>query len=170
MKRWKNLAFSPKISLLDEVFMAEEQRKLHEPVFDHNGNPYSPAQILALERAELTRIRVMRDAMILAERREQLVETELVVSQASAIFAACRQKLLLIPHTLSHRLAGKDHRSIHEALSDEIYKALREMAGFSNKVIKPDWQAGSSDDPFRQSTRPLPKASVKKRPRPSPAS
>jgi hypothetical protein len=78
--------------------------------------------------------------------------------QAAAIFAACRQKLLLIPHTLSHRLVGKDHRSIHEALSGEIHKALRELADFNQKVIKPDWQPGSSDDPFRQTTRPLPKA------------
>jgi hypothetical protein len=69
--------------------------------------------------------------------------------QAAAIFAACRQKLLLIPHTLSHRLVGKDHRSIHEALSGEIHKALRELADFNQKVIKPDWQPGSSDDPFR---------------------
>jgi hypothetical protein len=53
---------------------------------------------------------------------------------------------------------GKDHRSIHEALSGEIHKALRELADFNQKVIKPDWQPGSSDDPFRQTTRPLPKA------------
>jgi hypothetical protein len=86
----------------------EKPAKLHEPVLDHNGKPYSPAQILALERAELTRIRVLRNSMILAERREELVETELVTRQAAAIFAACRQKLLLIPHTLSHRLVGKD--------------------------------------------------------------
>jgi phage terminase Nu1 subunit (DNA packaging protein) len=136
----------------------EAPKKLHRPVFDHNGKAFSPAQILALERAELTRIRVKRDSMILAERREELIETELVIMQAAAIFAACRQKLLLIPHTLSHRLVGMDYRSIHEALSGEIHKALREMAGFDQKVIKPDWQPGSSEDPFCQVTRPLPKA------------
>jgi hypothetical protein len=36
------------------------------------------------------------------------------------------------------------------------------MADFDQKVIKPDWQTGSSDDPFRQTTRPLPKAGQKK--------
>jgi hypothetical protein len=143
--------------------MPTTDKKLHEPFLDHNGKPYSPAQILALERAELTRIRVLRDSMILAERREELIETELVIRQAAALFAACRQKLLLIPHTLSHRLVGKDHHSIHEALSGEIYKALRELADFDQKVIKPDWQPGSSDDPFRQTTRPLPKAVPAKR-------
>lgn len=96
--------------------------------------------------------------MILAERREQLIETEVVRRQAAAIFTGVRQKLLLIPHTLSHRLVGKDHKAIHEAITAEIYKALREMADFSQRVLKPDWQAGSSDDPFRQTTRPLPKA------------
>jgi hypothetical protein len=63
--------------------MPTNDKKLHEPVFDHNGKPFSPAQILALERAELTRIRVKRDAMILAERREELIETEVVIQQAS---------------------------------------------------------------------------------------
>jgi len=145
--------------------MAEEKPKLHEPVLDHNGNPFSPAQILALERAELTRIRVKRDAMILAERREELVEMAVVQRQAAALFAACRQKLLLIPHTLAHRLVGQDHRTIHDAITLEIHKALKEMADFDQKVIRPEWQAGSSDDPFRQSTRPLPKArsAVRKR-------
>jgi phage terminase Nu1 subunit (DNA packaging protein) len=137
----------------------EKKQKLHEPVLDHNGKPFSPAQILALERAELTRLRVMRDAMILAERREELIEMAVVQRQAAAMFAACRQKLLLIPHNLSRRLVGQDHRTIHDAITSEIHKALREMADFDQKVIKPEWQAGSSDDPFRQSTRP----SVRKR-------
>src|SRR5258708_37130119 len=96
--------------------------------------------------------------MNLAERREQLIETEVVRRQAAAICTGVRQKLLLIPHTLSHRLVGKDHQAIHEAITAEIYKALREMADFSQKVLKADWQPGSSDDPFSQTTRPLPKA------------
>ena len=143
--------------------MRSTDKKLHEPILDHNGKPYSPAQILALQRAELTRIRVMRDAMILAERREELIEMDVVTRQAAAMFAAVRQKLLLIPHTLSHRLVGKDHKAIHDAITSEIHKALREMADFDQKVIKPDWQSGSSDDPFRQTTRPFPKAVPAKR-------
>src|SRR4029077_12388848 len=137
----------------------EKKKKLHEPVLDHKGKPFSPAQILALERAELTRLRVMRDAMILAERREELIEMAVVQRQAAAMFAACRQKLLLIPHNLSRRLVGQEHRTIQHAITSAIHKALREMADFDQKVIKPEWQAGSSDDPFRQSTRP----SVRKR-------
>jgi hypothetical protein len=136
----------------------EASKKLHEPVLDHNGKPFSPAQILALERAELTRIRVMRDSMILAERREELIEMDVVTRQAAAMFAAVRQKLLLIPHTLCHRLVGKDHKAIHEAITPEIHNALGEMANFDKKVIKSDWQPGSNDDPFRQTTRPRPKA------------
>jgi hypothetical protein len=45
--------------------------------------------------------------MILAERRKELIETEVVPRQVSAISTGCRQKLLLIPHTLSRRLLGK---------------------------------------------------------------
>jgi hypothetical protein len=68
--------------------------------------------------------------MLLAEARDQLIPTELVMQQAAAMFLACRQKLLLIPHTLARRLVGKDHRAIHEALTTEIDKALRQMADF----------------------------------------
>jgi hypothetical protein len=38
---------------------------------------------------ELTRIRRMRDAMILAERRKELIEMEVMQRQAAAMFVAC---------------------------------------------------------------------------------
>jgi hypothetical protein len=46
--------------------------------------------------------------MLLAEVRDQLIPTELVMQQP-AMFLACRRKLLLIPYTLARRLVGKDH-------------------------------------------------------------
>jgi len=121
-------------------------KKLHKPVLDHNGKPYSPAQILALERAELTRVRVKRDSMYLALERDQLIQTDHVIRQAAALFLACRQKLLAMPHHLSKRLEGKDHRTIFDALTKEIHKALREMADFSQKVVNPDWNPEDRDD------------------------
>jgi hypothetical protein len=39
--------------------------ELEKPSTDHNGKPYPPAQLLVLERAKLTRFRVMRDGMSL---------------------------------------------------------------------------------------------------------
>jgi hypothetical protein len=141
--------------------MAEEQRKLHEPILDHNGKPFSPAQILALERAELTRIRVLRDSMLLAERREQLIEMDVVIHQAAAMFAACKAKLLQIPYDLAHKLAGRDHRAIHEILLQAIHKTLSEMADFDKRAVRPDWKPGSNGDPFKP-----PRRSVKKRTKP----
>jgi hypothetical protein len=43
---------------------------------------------LRLERTELTRIRRMRYSMILAARREELIETEVVIRQAAAMLVA----------------------------------------------------------------------------------
>ena len=123
-----------------------DDRKLHKPILDHNGRPFSPAQILALERAELTRVRVMRDSMLLAERREELIETDVVQRQAAAMFVACRQKLLSIPANISRRVVGKDARAIHDALTKEIHKALHEMADFHKKVINPDWNPEDGGD------------------------
>ena len=87
----------------------------------------------------------MRDTMLLAEQRDQLIQTDVVQRQAAAIFTACRQKLLSIPHTLARRLVGKDHKTIHDALTKEIHKALREMANFHEKVVNPDWELDDSD-------------------------
>jgi hypothetical protein len=47
------------------------------------------------------------------------------------------------------------HRAIHDAITAEIYKALRELADFDKKAIKPEFQPGSMEDPFRQTTPPL---------------
>jgi hypothetical protein len=89
---------------------------------------------------------------------------EVVSRQAAAIFTAVRQKLLSLPLHLFRRLAGQDARAIHEALTKEIRRALREMADFHEQVMRADWQPESGQDPFRQSTRPLPKAKATTRP------
>ena len=96
--------------------------------------------------------------MILAERRQELIEVEVVQRQAAAMLVACRQKLLSILANPSRRLVGKDHKAIHDTLTAAIHKALRELADFDQKVVKPNWQPGSTEDPFRQTTRPLPRA------------
>jgi hypothetical protein len=83
---------------------------------------------------------------------------EVVQRQAAAMFVACRQKLLSILANLSRRQVGKDHKAIHDTLTAAIHKALRELADFDQKVVKPNWQPGSTEDPFRQTTRPLPRA------------
>jgi hypothetical protein len=135
------------------------KRKLHEPVLDPDGKPYSPNQVLALDRAELVRQRIDREAIVLAEYQKKLIPREAVILQASAMFAACRQKLLLIPRTLCHKLVGKDHREICDIMTVEIHKALHEMANFDKEVIRSDWKPGSNGDPFKQTVR----RSVKRR-------
>jgi hypothetical protein len=73
--------------------------------------------------------------MLLAEARDQLIQTDMVTRQAAAIFVAVRQKLLLTPLTLARRLVGKDARAIHDALTMEIHKALHEVPIFTRRSV-----------------------------------
>jgi hypothetical protein len=142
--------------------MAEEQKqKLHEPILDHNGKPYSPNQVLSLVRAQLVEQRIERKKKAQLAIDGQLIPREAVIRQASALFGAVRAKLLLIPRTLCHRLAGKDHREICDVMTAEIHKALREMAGFDKEVVRADWKPGSNGDPFKPA-----RLSVKRRIKP----
>jgi hypothetical protein len=52
---------------------------------------------------ELTRIRRMRDAMILAERRKELIEMEVMQRQAAAMFVACSKNCTKKNSPSSHK-------------------------------------------------------------------
>jgi hypothetical protein len=131
--------------------MAEEQKqKLHKPILDHNGKPYSPNQVLSLVRAQLVEERINKERKAQLAIDGQLIPREAVIRQAGALFAAVRAKLLLIPRTLCHKLVDKNHREICDLMTVEIYKALHEMANFDQEVVRSDWKPGSNGDPFKQ--------------------
>jgi phage terminase Nu1 subunit (DNA packaging protein) len=101
---------------------------------------------LDFQRARLQAARAYLAEVKILEEQGRLIPIEMVHHQAIAIFTACRQKLRSIPSNVSRSLVGKDHKTIHDALTREIHKTLREMADFHKKVVNPDWNPEDRDD------------------------
>src|SRR5258708_2265865 len=96
---------------------------------------------LTFERIGFTKVRRQQNEIILAKAREEVIETDLVIKQASFLFVACRQKLLTIPTTIARKLLHQtDIKKIVDILTIEIHKALKELADFEKKVVDPDFQ------------------------------
>jgi len=94
-----------------------------------------------IERVGYIKVKRMQNEILLAKAREEVVETDLVIRQASFMFVACRQKLLSIPTSIARKLLHQTEiKKVVDILTQEIHKALREMADFHHKVVDPDWQ------------------------------
>lgn len=110
---------------------------------------------LTAARTALAESRHKREAMILAERRGQLIEKRLVQRQASYIFVTLRQAILNFPSRYSRRMVGlpNEHQA-RQALTLAAHEFLRELAGFAEK--DPGWLASVEADGQGEETRPKP--------------
>jgi len=111
-----------------------------------SSNGRTAKEELDFQRARLQAARAYLAEVKILEEQGRLIPIEMVQHQAIAIFTACRQKLRSIPSNVSRSLVGKDHRTIHDALTREIHKTLRELADFHKKVINPDWKSDEEDE------------------------
>jgi len=111
-----------------------------------SSNGRTTKEELDFQRARLQAARAYLAEVKILEEQGRLIPIEMVQHQAIAIFTACRQKLRSIPSNVSRSLVGKDHRTIHDALTREIHKTLRELADFHKKVINPDWKSDEEDE------------------------
>src|SRR6516165_7594029 len=62
------------------------------------------SSIYLVERNQAMRLKRMREEMLLARERDQLIEKELALKQLSYLMVSMRQKLLAIPGKLYSRL------------------------------------------------------------------
>ena len=111
-----------------------------------SSNGRTTKEELDFQRARLQAARAYLAEVKILEEQGRLIPIEMVHHQAIAIFTACRQKLRSIPSNVSRSLVGKDHKTIHDVLTTEIQKALRELADFHKKVVNPDWNPEDDDD------------------------
>lgn len=78
--------------------------------------------------------------MVLAERREQLIEKRLVEQQAAYLLVALRQAILNTPQTYCRRILGlKDAAEASRILREMAVSVLNEIKDLPNKVTNPDW-------------------------------
>jgi hypothetical protein len=60
------------------------------------------------ERNEMMRLKRMREEMLLAKERDQLIEKELAIKQLSYLMIAMRQKLLALPLNIGNHFGDRE--------------------------------------------------------------
>ena len=98
------------------------------------------ADELAKERAANTRVLRMRNEMLLARARNELITKDLVEKQAAYLLIAMRQRILGIPQTYSRRLLNiSDQKEMTHKLKEMAFSVLNEIRDLPEKVVNPDW-------------------------------
>jgi hypothetical protein len=104
-----------------------------------------------VQRNETLRLKNLNAQMILAQRRDQLIEKRLVEFQSQFLLVAMRQKILNLPTTYCRRLVGlKDVREVQKVLKGAAISILNEIKDLPSAVTDPHWLAkvekGSDSD------------------------
>jgi hypothetical protein len=92
------------------------------------------------ERNRAMRLKRMREEMLLAHARGQLIEKGLVIKQLSYLFIGMRQKILLIPSKTGNRFGDRDVqvREVVEYLHRQVHEVLTELSRLP-ECVEPDW-------------------------------
>jgi hypothetical protein len=98
------------------------------------------ADDLARERAANTRAIRLRNEMLLAKARGELIEKALVEKQAAWLFIAMRQRMLSVPQSYTRRLLGiTDAHEMNTKLREMALSLLAELKDLPLKVTDPHW-------------------------------
>ena len=94
---------------------------------------------LTKARTQLAKLRSERDAMVIAQRKGQLIARYDAKLQLSLGLSALRQRLMSFAYGLPRRLVGQDEHTIGRILDAEVRSALSDIATWPGKLGKPDW-------------------------------
>ena len=88
----------------------------------------------------MMRLKRMREEMLLAKERGQLIERELAVKQLSYLAIAARQKLLALPFNIGNRFGDREVpiREVVEYAKRLINESLTELSKLP-ECVEPDW-------------------------------
>lgn len=90
----------------------------------------------------MMRLKRMREQMLLAKERDQLIEKELAIKQLSYLMISMRQKLLAIAPKVGNRFGREENFSVREVVEyveRAVHEALNELADLPLKVTDRDW-------------------------------
>jgi hypothetical protein len=92
------------------------------------------------ERNRVMRLKRMREEMLLALERDQLIEKELVIRQLSYLMIAMRQKILTIPSSTGNRFGDRDVPmcEVVAYLQKKVHEVLTELSRLP-ECAEPDW-------------------------------
>jgi len=88
----------------------------------------------------MMRLKRMREEMLLAKERDQLIERELAIKQLSYLMIAMRQKLLALPFNIGNRFGDREVpiREVVEYAKRLINESLTELSKLP-ECVEPDW-------------------------------
>jgi hypothetical protein len=98
------------------------------------------SSIYLRERNQAMRLKRMREEMLLARERDQLIERELVIKQLSYLVIATRQRLLSLPLNIGNRFGDREVpiREVVEYAKRLINETLTELSKLP-ECVEPDW-------------------------------
>jgi hypothetical protein len=98
-------------------------------------------------RNQQMRTKNLTAEMLLAERREQLIEKRLVEQQAAYLLVALRQAILNTPQTYCRRILGlEDAAEASRILREMAVSVLNEIKDLPSKAVNPNWLEELEDD------------------------
>jgi hypothetical protein len=92
------------------------------------------------ERNQMMRLKRMREEMLLAKERNQLIEKELAIKQLSYLMIAMRQKLLALPLNIGNHFGDREVpiREVVEYAKRLMNETLTELSRLP-ECAEPDW-------------------------------
>ena len=112
---------------------------------------------LTAARTELAKSRHHREAMAIAERRGELIEKRLASRQAQYVMICFRQAVLKCPSRYARRafVGIESEHKARQVLTKAAHEFLTELAGFSEKIVDPEWmKAAVEADGHQESDKP----------------
>jgi hypothetical protein len=98
------------------------------------------ADELAKERAANTRALRLRNEMLLAKARGELITKQLVERQAAYLLVALRQRIMSMPSTYARRMVNlPDTKAAAAVLKEIAISVLDEIKDLPSRVSDPNW-------------------------------
>jgi len=99
------------------------------------------------ERNLAMRLKRMREEMLLAKERDQLIEKELAIKQLSYLMIVTRQRLLRLPLAIGQRFGDRDVpiREVVKYAKRLMNEALTELSKLP-LCVEPDWLERLEDE------------------------
>jgi hypothetical protein len=99
------------------------------------------SSIYLQERNQMMRLKRMREEMLLAKERDQLIERGLAIKQLSYLAMVTRQKLLRLPLAIGQHFGDREVpiREVVEYARELMHEALTEVSKLP-LCAEPDWE------------------------------
>lgn len=101
---------------------------------------------LTTARTQLARLRAERDAMVIAQRKGQLISRYDAKLALGFLLTGLRQRLMSFAYAMPPRLAGKNEHETGRIIDEEVRSALKDIASWPDRMATPGWVQSIDED------------------------